>query len=135
VWVCSLFAAAQGDIVGHLPDVPAPALPQLSLPTALPSGLHLPSFLLGAGAALFVAMFAMMLLRRSMKLALGILAVLLAGSLGTGYLTFLRQQVGLAASGVATPKEIVDDARAAAAAMKKRVEQQDAVLKRTEERP
>ena len=47
---------------------------------------------------------------------------------GIGYLTFIRQQVGLKPAGWATPATILNDARSAAAAAQKQINQQEKTL-------
>lgn len=90
--------------------------------------IHWPSFAVGAVISLAAGMvFALLLRRRSriLSILVGMVAMM---AFGIGYLTFLRHQVGLRSTGLATPATIIDDARAAASTAQKRYDLQEKTL-------
>jgi len=90
--------------------------------------LNVPSFIIGAGTGLALALVAMLALRRTnrfLSLALGVVVV---AALGMGYLTYVRRQARLPGSGLATPATLLDDARTAASSLNNRHMEQERVL-------
>jgi hypothetical protein len=94
--------------------------------------VHWPSFAVGAGTSLFVGLVLVLVLRRHSRVLSLLVAALGMVAFGVGYLTFLRQQVGLQPAGWATPATILNDARSAAAAAQKQIKQQEKVLNEIE---
>ena len=69
-----------------------------------------------------------MSLRRHPRLLSVLVTALAMLALSVGYLTLVRRQAGLPTAGWATPATILDDARSAAAAAQKRIDQQEKTL-------
>lgn len=85
------------------------------------AGLHPPSVVVGALGGLLLGVFVLGRLRRALlKVAL---VAGLAGAAAIAYLTFLQQSADLS-SGLATPRQIVEQAREAAAVAEQRLRAQ-----------
>jgi len=108
------------DIVGHVAaPVPTPSV------TALPQAIDPPSFLVGAAAGFFVTLFLVLLLRKRRLVLTFALGALLLGTVGAGYLTFIKEQTGMQS---ATPQAMLEQAQAAVDALKQQVVKQEATL-------
>jgi hypothetical protein len=120
---------------------PAPALSNdvrlepPAVPVSVPApnkdfwhAVHWPSFAVGAVIALTAGMVLVLLMRRRSRILSLLVGTLAMMTFGIGYLTYLRHQVGLRSTGLATPATIIDDARAAAATAQKRYDQQEQTL-------
>jgi hypothetical protein len=107
-----------------------PALPATGVAPAQEfwSTIHWPSFVVGAVISLAAGLFFPVLLRRRSRVVSLLVGALAMMAFGIGYLTFLRHQVGLRSTGLATPATIIDDARAAASTAQKRYQQQEKTL-------
>jgi hypothetical protein len=92
------------------------------------AGVHAPSFILGAGAALALGLVARLAFRRASRLLALVVGVAVVAALGIGYMTFARRQAGLRGSGLATPATLLDDAREAAGALNQRQIEQERAL-------
>lgn len=94
-----------------------------------PLGLDLPSIGIGAAVGLAVGILIARLFRGRIRLLLMVvgLAGLLLG--GMAYLGWIRSQAGLPSGHIATPGDILDDAKKAAAAMKRQRRAQRKALK------
>ena len=90
--------------------------------------VHWPSFAVGAGTSSIVGLVLVLVLRRHSRVLSLLVAALGMVAFGIGYLTFIRQQVGLKPAGWATPATILNDARSAAAAAQKQINQQEKTL-------
>jgi hypothetical protein len=90
--------------------------------------VHWPSFAVGAGTSSIVGLVLVLVLRRHSRVLSLLVAALGMVAFGVGYLTFLRQQVGLQPAGWATPATILNDARSAAAAAQKQIDKQEKAL-------
>jgi hypothetical protein len=90
--------------------------------------LNVPSFIIGTGTGLALGLVGALVFRRASRLVSLVLAVLAVTALAVGYLTYVRRQVRLPGSGMATPGTLLDDARAAAGALNKRNLEQDRAL-------
>lgn len=120
------------------PVLPAPKSAQIELPAVPSSGqapsqefwraIHWPSFAVGAVISLAAGMVFVFLLRRRSRILSVLVGMVAMMVVGIGYLTFLRHQVGLRSTGLATPATIIDDARAAASTAQKRYDQQEKTL-------
>ncbi len=109
------------DLVGHAPADIVAHRPAFSL--------DMPSFVAGAGSALFVAMIVFVLFRRRSRLVGMMLGALLMTAVAVGYLTYVRQSAGLGAGSIGTPTAIIEDAKNATEALKKQMEKQEAALR------
>jgi hypothetical protein len=100
--------------------------------TALARRLDWPSFAAGFGVALVFAAIVLVLRRGSLRW-LGFLAVLglLVGGFGA-YLGFLRRSVGQSTEIFASPSAMIDDARRAVEAVKKKERERDRVIEETQ---
>lgn len=96
--------------------------------TALARRLDWPSFAAGFGVALIFAAIVLVVRRGSLRW-LGFLALLglLVGGFGA-YLGFLRRSTGQATEIFASPSAVVDDARRAVEAVKRRERERDRVI-------
>lgn len=90
--------------------------------------LHVPSFILGAGAAVLLGLVVAAAFRRAHRFISLAAAVVVMAALGIGYLTYARQWARLQGKGLATPATLLDDARAAAGALNERNREQERVL-------
>lgn len=104
------------------------ALPNPASDKEYGRSMHWPSFAAGTVISLVVGMAFVLLLRRHARLLSLLVGVLAMMAFGIGYLTLLRRQVGLPAAGLSTPATILDDARGAAAAAQKRLQQDEKTL-------
>jgi hypothetical protein len=111
-------------------DGPGPAARVETTTASIGRGfsVHWPSFAVGAGTSFIVGLVLVLVLRRHSRVLSLLVAALGMVAFGVGYLTFLRQQVGLKPAGWATPATILDDARSAAAAAQKQINQQEKAL-------
>lgn len=107
-----------------------PALPSTGVPPAQEfwSTIHWPSFVVGAVISLAAGLVFAVLLRRRSRIVSLLVGALAMMAFGIGYLTYLRHQVGLRSPGLATPATVIDDARAAAASAKTRLDLQEKTL-------
>lgn len=116
----------------------APKSTQIELPVAPSQGqapsqefwraIHWPSFAVGAVISLAAGMVFVLLLRRRSRILSVLVGMVAMMAFGLGYLTYLRHQVGLRTTGLATPATIIDDARAAASTAQKRYDLQEKTL-------
>lgn len=87
-----------------------------------------PSFAIGAGTGLVLAVVLALAARRATR-GLGLIAMAFVGCLmAMGYFGYLRREAGLSGQGLATPGTLLNDARAAAQAMKQRNDDQARAL-------
>ena len=103
-----------------------------SIASTLGQQLHVPSFLAGASSALVCALLVTALQRklgRTLKgaLALGVLALGVVG-----YFGWVRRTTGQSAELLASPRALIDDARAAVGGMNRSLAEQERVLKELE---
>jgi hypothetical protein len=95
--------------------------------------IHGPSFAIGAGTGLVLAVVAALALRRASRL-LGLVALaVVLGVASLGYFSYVRREAGLPGQGLATPGTLLDDASAAASAMKQRNDDQARVLQQIDQ--
>jgi hypothetical protein len=95
--------------------------------------LDLPSVAVGFALAL-VPLLAVLLVRRTgrLVLTLGLVAAIFALVAGA-YFGWLRQAAGLSGGGLASPQQLVDDAKRAADEMQDRLQHNERVLRQLEE--
>jgi hypothetical protein len=95
--------------------------------------LDLPSLAVGFALSLVVFLvFAMIRRTLGMMVKVALIGVIVC-LLGGAYLGWLRRASGLGEGGLASPKEVIDDARRAASDFQKRIDAQEKTLKKIEE--
>jgi hypothetical protein len=90
---------------------------------------HWPSVAVGASAALVLGLAAVLLLRRARWLFWAMLGLAAVTVLSTAYLGYIRYQTSGAPAGLASPADIIGDAKRAADALKRSNEAQERLLK------
>jgi hypothetical protein len=89
---------------------------------------HWPSVAVGASAALALGLTAVLLLRRARRMFWFLMGLAVVTVLSTAYLGYIRYQTSGAAAGLASPAQLIDDARRAADSMKRSNEAQERLL-------
>lgn len=96
------------------------------------AAFHGPSFFLGMGAAMVLGGLVVLSLRRTTRIFSLVLGLVLMAAFSLGYMTYIRRQAGFHSPGMTSPKELLDDARESARAMKKRYADQEKILQNLE---
>lgn len=90
---------------------------------------HWPSVVVGAATALALGLGAVLLLRRARRLFWSLIGLAVVTVLSTAYLGYIRYQASGAPAALASPADLIDDARRAASSMKRTSETQERLLK------
>ena len=110
------------------PAITLPSGPGEAAKVTQETSVHVPSFFLGSGAVVVLGLLGMVAFRKAHRILAVAAAVAVMAALGIGYMTFVRRQAGLQGAGPVTPASLLDDARAAAGALKERQREQDHLL-------